>query len=183
MLDGLLDDALGPEGASRRPGPSLDRDLRSSDNAAMNIHSFTVARRVLLGFSAGLILLAPLGCSLSKSSSDSSESSSASSRSSSASSSPASKEALYKDDVRDYTAAYVKSGGRIADFTQKVGGLATARGITNWEENMATYEGVGEGLGKAEASGVELDTYVTNLAGSDQNKAAAIRKGYESAKK
>jgi hypothetical protein len=149
----------------------------------MSIDLAAAARCLLPSVLAGLILLGPLGCSLSKSSSDLSGSSSDSSASSSASSSPASKESLYREDVRDYTAAYVKSGGRIADFTQKIGDLAKARGITNWEENMATYEGIGQGLGKAGASGVELDTYITNLAGGDPRKAAAIRKGYESARK
>ena len=142
-----------------------------------------VPRHLLLGLFGSLMLLAPLGCSFSKSSSDSSESSSASFASSSASSSPASKESLYRDDVRDYTAAYVKSGGQIANFKVKLGELAQGRGITNWEENMATYEGIGQGLAKAEVSGVGLDTYVTNLSGGDANKAAAIRKGYESFKK
>jgi hypothetical protein len=149
----------------------------------MNTDCVCNARHFLLSLFAGLLLLAPLGCSISKSLSDSSGSSSDSSASSSASSSPASKESLYRDDVRDYTTAYVKSGGRIADFNQKVGELAKARGITNWEENMATYEGIGQGLAKAGASGVELDTYITNLAGADPNKAAAIRKGYESTRK
>jgi hypothetical protein len=149
----------------------------------MTIDLPVAARRLLLSLFTGLILLAPLGCSLSKSSSDSSGSSSDSSASSSASSSPASKESLYRDDVRDYTTAYVKAGGQIADFNQKLGDLAKARGITDWEANMATYEGIGEGLAKAEVTGVALDTYVKNLAGGDPNKAAAIRKGYESFKK
>jgi hypothetical protein len=152
----------------------------------MNPHPLAAAHRLILGLAVGLLLLAPLGCSLSKSSSDSSkafsDSSSASSRSSSESSSPPSKEALYRDDVRDYTAAYVKSGGRIADFNQKMGELAKSRGITNWEENMATYEGIGQGLAKAGVKGVELDAYVENLSGGDSNKAAAIRKGYKSYK-
>ena len=129
-----------------------------------------------------VILLALQGCSFSKSSSDSSESSSDSSASSSASSSPPSKESLYRDDVRDYTAAYVKSGGNIADFNAKVSQLAQARGITNWEENMVTYEGIGQGLAKAGVSGVAYDTYVTNLSRGDPAKADAIRKGYQSAK-
>ncbi|HXJ83888.1 MAG TPA: putative lipoprotein [Candidatus Methylomirabilis sp.] len=149
----------------------------------MDTDSASTARRLLLSLLAGLLLVAPLGCSFSKSSSDSSESSSDSSASSSASSSPASKESQYRDDVRDYTAAYVKSGGQIADFKLKVGELAKNRGITNWEDNMATYEGIGQGLAKAEVSGVALDTYVTNLSGGDPNKAAAIRKGYASYKK
>jgi hypothetical protein len=75
----------------------------------MNIHAILTARHLLLGFLAGVLLLAPLGCSFSKSSSDSSESSSASSASSSASSSPASQESLYRDDVRDYVATLARS--------------------------------------------------------------------------
>ena len=149
----------------------------------MRLHHVPLAGRFVSSLLAALIVLALHGCSISTSSSDSSESSSDSSASSSASSSPASKESLYRDDVRDYTAAYVKSGGQIADFNLKVGELAKARGITNWEENMATYEGIGQGLAKAGVTGVAYDTYVTNLAAGDPNKAAAIRKGYESAKK
>jgi hypothetical protein len=144
---------------------------------------------MLLSVLVALAALGPLGCSISTSLSDSSESASDSSgslsdssASSSGSSSPEGKEAVYRDDVRDYTAAYVKSGGRIADFDKKLGELARSRGITNWEENMATYEGIGRGLGKAGVDGVELDTYVRNLAGGDPKKVAAIQKGYESAK-
>jgi hypothetical protein len=147
------------------------------------------SRLLLLSVLVVLAALGPLGCSISTSTSDSLETSSDSSGSlsdssgsSSGSSSPESKEAAYRDDVRDYTAAYVKSGGRIADFDRTRGGLARSRGITNWEDNMATYEGIGRGLGKADVSGVELDTYVQNLAGGDPKKAAAIQKGYESAR-
>lgn len=145
--------------------------------------------RPLCAFAALLAALAPAGCSISTSPSDSSESSSDSSNassdssaSSSGSSSPESKESAYRDDVRDYTAAYVKSGGQIADFDKKLGELARSRGITNWEENMATYDGIGRGLGKAAATPLEVDTYVQNLAGADTAKAAAIRKGYQSAR-
>ena len=74
----------------------------------------------------------------------------------------------------------MKSGGRIADFDKKLGELAKARGITDWEENMATYDAIGQGLVKAGVNGVELDTYITNLANGDPKKAAAIRKGYTS---
>ena len=130
---------------------------------------------LLLGALLVIALLLPLGCSFSASS----QSSSDSSASSSASSSPASREERYRDDVRDYTASYVKSAGRIEDFRKRLGELAKERDITNWEENMATYEGIGRGLGKAKASPVEMQTYTRNLAGSDPRKAEAIRKGYE----
>ena len=133
-----------------------------------------------LGFVLCFAGLVPLGCSFSASSESSANSSGASSDSST-SSSPAGKEAAYRDDVRDYTAAYVKSGGRVADLDRKLGELARSRGIADWEENQATYEGIGQGLGKAGVNAVELDAYVGNLSGGDPGKAAAIRKGYESA--
>ena len=140
---------------------------------------------LLLGTLLVASLALPLGCSFSassRSSSESSESSSESSSSSSASSSPSVREDQYRNDVRDYTASYVKSGGRMEDFRKRLGELAKERDITNWEENMATYQGIGRGLGKAKASPVEVQTYSQNLAGSDAKKAEAIKKGYEAEK-
>ena len=124
-------------------------------------------------------LLLSAGCSISASSRSSSESS----ESSSGSSSPESKETQYRNDVRDFTASYVKSGGRIEDFRRRLGDLAKERGITDWEQNLLTYEGIGRGLGKAKVSQVELDTYTSNLAGSDPAKAKAIKDGYAAAEK
>ena len=124
------------------------------------------------------VLLLPVGCSFSASS----ESSSDSSRSSSGSSSPESKETQYRNDVRDFTAAYVKSGGRLDDFKRRLGDLAKERGITDWEQNLLTYEGIGRGLKKAKASQVELETYTTNLTGGDPKKAKAMKDGYDDEK-
>ncbi len=135
--------------------------------------------RPLLGALLVAALLLPLGCSFSASSRSSSESSSDSSASSSASSSPSVREDQYRKDVRDYTASYVKSGGRVEDFKKRLGELAKDRDITNWEENMATYEGIGRGLGRAKANPVEIQAYSTNLAGADPKKAEAIQKGYD----
>ena len=122
---------------------------------------------------AAVLVLA--GCSFSASSKSSSDSSA----SSSGSSSPESKETQYRNDVRDYTASYVKSGGRIEDFRRRLGDLAKERGITDWEQNLVTYDGIGRGLGRAKVSQVELDTYTSNLAGSDPAKAKAIKDGYD----
>jgi hypothetical protein len=134
-----------------------------------------------LGLVLSLSLLGPLGCSLSESSKSSSDSSESSSKSSS-SSSPGNKDTAYRDDVRDYTTAYVKSGGQLTDFNKKIGDLAKARGITNWEDNMATYDGIGQGLGRAKVGTVELDAYAQNLGHGDPAKAQAIREGYAVAK-
>jgi hypothetical protein len=172
----------------RESATALTPAALGSDNPRMNVQLATGSSRVVLGILLGFAAFGFFGCSIStsfsdssESSSDSSESFSDSSRSSSESSSPEKKEASYRDDVRDYTAAYVKSGGQIADFDRRLGELAQKRGITNWEDNLATYEGIGRGLAKAGVQGVELDTYVTNLAHGDATKAAAIRKGYVSA--
>ena len=124
-------------------------------------------------------VLVSAGCSISASSKSSSESS----ESSSGSSSPESKETQYRNDVRDFTASYVKSGGRIEDFRRRLGDLAKERGITDWEQNLVTYDGIGRGLGKAKVSQVELDTYTSNLAGGDPAKAKAIKDGYAVAEK
>ena len=124
------------------------------------------------------VLLLLVGCSLSASSKSSSDSSA----SSSGSSSPESNETQYRIDVRDFTAAYVKSGGQIDDFKRRLGDLAKERGITDWESSLVTYEGIGRGLGKAKVSPVELQTYTTNLAGPDPARAKAIKDGYDAEK-
>jgi hypothetical protein len=120
------------------------------------------------------VMMLSAGCSISASS----ESSSASS----ASSSPESKETQYRNDVRDYTAAYVKSGGAFEEYKRRLGDLARERGITDWETNLLTYEGIGRGLGKAKVSQVELDTYTANLAGGDPARIKAIKDGYDAEK-
>ncbi len=133
---------------------------------------------------AVVLVCAPLliqGCSLSASSKSSSDSSASSSESSS-SSSPGYKEQKYMEDVRDYTASFVRSGGRIADFKTRLGEIAKEHDITNWEENLVTYEGIGRGLGKAKASQVEVDTYTSGFAGGDPKKAEAIKRGYDAEK-
>lgn len=123
------------------------------------------------------------GCSFSTSSAASSESSSASSESSSgssASSSPESKESAYRDDVRDYTQAYVKSGGQFDAFQKRIGELAKKHDITNWEDNMGTYDGVGAGLGRAKVTQAQVDAYKQNLGKGDPKKMEAIQKAYAS---
>ena len=130
------------------------------------------------GVSLLIVMMLSAGCSISASS----ESSSESSASSSASSSPESKETQYRNDVRDFTAAYVKSSGGFEDFKRRLGDLAKERGITDWETNLLTYEGIGRGLGKAKVTPVELDTYTANLASRDPARIQAIKNGYEAEK-
>jgi hypothetical protein len=127
------------------------------------------------------IMALSAGCSISASSESSSESSSASSESSSRSSkssSPDGKDSAYRDDVRDYTEAYVKSGGQIEAFQRQLGDLARRHDITNWEDSLTTYEGIGAGLGRARVNQVQVDAYKQNLGQGDPRKMEAIQKGY-----
>lgn len=137
-----------------------------------------------VGLAAMVILTQACSFSASsKSSSESSESSSDSSASSSRSSSPESAETQYKSDVREYTAAYTKTGGQFDAFRRGIGDIAKKHNITNWEDNPATYEGIGEGLGEAGATDLQLKAYMDGLAGQDAAKRAAMQKGYDAKKK
>jgi hypothetical protein len=133
-----------------------------------------------------LVVLGPAGCSVSESvkgSSDSAGASSDSSTSLSRSSSRGGEETQYRDDVREYTAAYLRTGGQFDAFQRGIGDLARKHNITNWEESMVTYEGVGEGLAQGKATNVQLKAYLDGFAGQDPGKRAAMQKGYDSKKR
>jgi hypothetical protein len=140
----------------------------------------TTALRTLTTAIAAVSLMLVAGCgSLSKSSSSPFESSSASSESSSRSSSPERGQA-YRDDVREYTQAYVKSGGDFASFSRGLSSIASKHGVSNWEADTDTYVGIGEGLKQAGVTQMQVEVWKTNLSGGDPTKATAIQKGYDS---
>ena len=129
---------------------------------------------------AGVIALAFVvgGCSFSKSSESISKSISSPSVSISKSSNSEDK---YAGEVRDFTAAHVRSGGTAADLKTRVGELAEKEGVSDWERDDRTWQAIGAGLAKAGYSKVELDAYVANLApDADQHK--WLQKGYNSYK-
>lgn len=89
----------------------------------------------------------------------------------------------YPNEVADYTVAYVKSSQPNADYNSFLKGLsdiAEKEGITNWEQDALTYQGIGKGLKKANIEGVAYETYKTNFAKGDAKKMADIQDGYES---
>jgi len=137
----------------------------------------------LLGSVPTRILLIPallvlVGCSLSTSSRSSSDSSD-SSESSSRSSTSKERHSRYREDVRSYTAAYVRSGGQIDAFEKELGDLARSHGLTNWEDDQTTYVGIGEGLGDAAVGVAELETFKASLSRSNLRKMRAIQWGYD----
>ena len=132
-----------------------------------------------------LLAGAMAGCSFSASSKGSSKSSESSSdilsspfTSSSASSSP---EDAYREEVKDFTASYLESGGNASKLEQEVGKIAEKRGISDWESNEATYVGIGKGLHKAGLKQVELDGYKASIADNEQ-QADWIQDGYDERK-
>lgn len=129
---------------------------------------------------AGVIAFAFVvgGCSFSKSSESISKSISSPSASSSKSSN---RDDKYADEIRDFTAAHVRSGGTAADLEARVGELAEKEGISDWERNDLTWEAIGAGLAKAGYNKVELDAYVANLA-PDADQQKWLEKGYKSYK-
>jgi hypothetical protein len=128
---------------------------------------------------AAALLLIAAGCSsISDSISSPFEWSSDSIASSSRSSSRG--RASYRDDVRDYTAAYVQSGGEFATFSTGLGNVAAKHGVSDWQADEDTYFGIGAGLKKANQTPAQFTVWQSNLAGTDADKAAAMQRGYDS---
>jgi len=152
------------------------------------------------GFGPARVALLPVlfllvGCSIStslstsstssQSASDSSASSSTSSDSSSRSSESSSRSSMrderqprYLEDVRRYTAANVRVGVQLDPFEKELGELARSHGLTQWEDDEATYLGIGEGLSDAAVGTTELEMYKTTFSRSDPAKMQAIQRGY-----
>lgn len=142
-------------------------------------------RGFAVSLSICLLAAGTAGCSFVESSKSSSKSSESSSdilsspfTSSSASSSP---ENAYREEVKDFTSSYVKSGGDAAQLEKEVGKIAEKRGISDWESNEATYVGIGKGLHKAGLNQAELDGYKASLGATGQ-KAEWIQDGYDERK-
>lgn len=128
---------------------------------------------------AALLAAACQGCSFSDSSESISKSVSSPFTSSSKSSTASSQR--YEEDVRDYTAGYVGGGGSTAaGLRSGLASVASRHGVTNWEADMDTFEGIGQGLAKARVSQAQYQGYRDSLSGGDAAKAAAIDRGYES---
>lgn len=145
-------------------------------NRSHFIGSFRILPAVL--FSITLIVLGS-GCgSLSASSKSISKSISSPIKSSAHSSSPGD---AYRDEVTDFTEAYMRSGGDPSKLKAEVSTLAEKHGVTDWESSQATYEGIGAGMARAEVKPGALEAYKTTIATTDE-QAQWMQKGYDGAK-
>ena len=89
-------------------------------------------------------------------------------------------EAAYREDVRDYTAAHIQSGGSAEQLRREIGSLAARHGISDWERNESTYRGIGEGLAKAGYRQLQVDAFKKNIADTPE-QAEWLQNGYDSA--
>ena len=87
----------------------------------------------------------------------------------------------YLNDVRDFTAAHVQSGGNADGLVREIGEIAGKHGVTDWENDESTYRGVGAGLAQAGRRQIEVDAFKENLATTPEQK-EWLQDGYDSAK-
>ena len=140
------------------------------------------SRWTILAAIAILTASAAAGCSLSESSKSISKIVSSPFKSLSKSSSSSSPEQAYENDVSDYAAAYIKSGGDTSMLKAGISGVAGKRGITDWENDSSTYKGLGAGLKRAGVNQPTLDGYKGTMATTDQQR-SWMQDGYDSADK
>ncbi|MGR9106370.1 MAG: putative lipoprotein [Gammaproteobacteria bacterium] len=122
-----------------------------------------------------VIVLALSGCSISESSSKI-----VSSPFESSSRSFSGKEEDYRDEVKGYTYAYIRSSTADYDgFRKGLAEIAEKYGITNWEVQPLTYNAIGSGLKKAGLKGIEYETFKKNLGAGEITKMQEIDRGYQ----
>ena len=124
------------------------------------------------GVAAAALVVA--GCSFSDSSKSISESISSPIVSISGSSSP---EDDYEEEVRDFTASHVRSGGSAADLRARIADLSEKDGVSDWESDAGTWKAIGAGIAKAGYNATERDAFVMNLAPNGKQH-TWIFKGY-----
>lgn len=77
-------------------------------------------------------------------------------------STPSSDKATYENDLREYTASFVKAGSEPSTFSAGATRIATTHGITNWETNGDTADAIGEGLKKANQNPAQAQAFCTS---------------------
>jgi len=87
----------------------------------------------------------------------------------------------YQVQVMNYTNIYFTSAEFDAvTYNKGMTELAQAQGVTNWEDDEDTLQGVGRGLKKANISGALYQTYANSIANNKATRVEMIQKGYDS---
>jgi len=95
---------------------------------------------------------------------------------------PAAGDSVFRDDVREYTAAYLRAGGEVELYRTTLAVLAAREGISDWESDPATYVAIGEGLGRASATQLQVDAFKRGICG-DPARRNNIQLGYDAARR
>jgi hypothetical protein len=125
-----------------------------------------------------ILFLVPIiagGCSISNSSGSISDSVSSPFKWSSSSSGG---DTAYRDDVSDYTVAYLESAADIGAFRRGLGQIAQRHGITNWEADRLTCASIGHGLRRAGVHPSEIDGLADKLFAPNARGRRNLRAGY-----
>ena len=87
----------------------------------------------------------------------------------------------YQVQVMNYTNVYFTSAEfDSTTYNKGVSELAEEAGISNWEDDADTLNGIGKGLKKANITGSLYETYKSSLSANDATRMDLIQKGYDS---
>ncbi|MBM4337065.1 MAG: putative lipoprotein [Deltaproteobacteria bacterium] len=86
----------------------------------------------------------------------------------------------YRRDLRQYTAAFARSGGTSADFLRGVTRIAENHGVSHWEAEPATPFAIGQGMREASFSEAEMNAFCSELGAGTPAAEIALR-GWQSA--
>jgi hypothetical protein len=100
--------------------------------------------------------------------------------SASSGSGPSAQRSSYQRDLRQYSAAFVRSGGTDRDFLRGVTRIAENHGIANWEAEPATPFAIGQGMRAAEVSEQEMRAFCREF-GANETAAKLAFEGWQSA--
>lgn len=87
----------------------------------------------------------------------------------------------YQGEVRRFAEVCSRSNGGVPELVKGVTAVAEKHGISNWEADLSTYVGIGEGLAKAGTPKPQLELYTNGLAKGDSTRLKALNKGLEQA--
>ena len=85
----------------------------------------------------------------------------------------------YREDVGDYTVAYLHWGGDLDAYRLGMTALANNRGISNWEEDAFTCRSIELGLQRANLDEAAIQSFARNLFGADGDKRCRLRAAYD----
>ncbi len=76
---------------------------------------------------------------------------------------PSSEKATYENDLREYTASFVRAGSEPSTFQPGATRIAASHGITNWETNGDTADAIGDGLKDAKQNGAQAQDFCSSV--------------------